>query len=149
MKKPKLLDFYCGAGGTAMGYSKAGFSVYGIDNKPQPNYPFPFLQMDALEALDTLLSGEGLTFSNGETLYLADFDALHASPPCQHATFIANQWRKAGYKYPELIEPTRKRLKDTGNIHYRKCCRGRFNKPDTPFRSYVWVEGHSPKVIRM
>ena len=81
--KPKLLDLFCGAGGAAMGYHGAGFIPYGVDNKPQPHYPFPFLLMDALEAMERLLRGEGLTFSNGETLYLEDFDAYHASPPCQ------------------------------------------------------------------
>jgi len=67
-----------------MGYYRAGFEVYGVDNKPQPHYPFPFLQMNALEAMERLLRGEGLTFSNGETLYLKDFDAYHASPPCHY-----------------------------------------------------------------
>jgi len=86
--KPKLLDLFCGAGGAAMGYHRAGFDPYGIDNKLQPHYPFPFLLMDALEAVDRLLRGEGLTFNNGETLYLADFLAFHASPPCQEYSII-------------------------------------------------------------
>lgn len=75
--KPRLLDLFCGAGGCSEGYRRAGFEPYGIDNKPQPHYPFPFLLMDALEAMDRLLRGEGLTFSNGETLYLSDFAAFH------------------------------------------------------------------------
>ena len=83
MSKPRLLDTYCCASGCSEGYSRAGFEPYGIDIKPQPHYPFPFLQMDALEALDRLIKGEGLTFSNGEMLYLKDFAAVHASPPCQ------------------------------------------------------------------
>ncbi|GAI84776.1 unnamed protein product [marine sediment metagenome] len=39
--KPRLLDLFCGAGGTSMGYYRAGFQLYGIDNKPQPHYPSP------------------------------------------------------------------------------------------------------------
>ncbi|KKK72901.1 hypothetical protein LCGC14_2899230, partial [marine sediment metagenome] len=27
--KPKLLDLFCGAGGVAMGFHRAGFAVYG------------------------------------------------------------------------------------------------------------------------
>ena len=112
--KPKLLDLFCGAGGAAMGYYHAGFSPYGIDNKPQPHYPFPFLQMDAIEAMDKLLKGEGLTFSNGETLYLADFSAFHASPPCQFASMAAQQWRKEGREYINHIPATRELLLQTG-----------------------------------
>ena len=29
--KPRLLDLFCGAGGCAMGYHRAGFEVVGID----------------------------------------------------------------------------------------------------------------------
>jgi len=92
-----------------MGYYRAGFEVYGIDNKPQPHYPFPFLQMDALEAIGKLLRGEGLTFSNGETLYLADFAAFHASPPCQHYTMMQNIVKNKD-NHPDLIASTRDRL---------------------------------------
>jgi len=111
--KPKLLDLFCGAGGASMGYYRAGFALYGIDNKPQPHYPFPFLQMDALEAMDRLLRGEGLTFSNGETLYLSDFAAFHASPPCQHYTMMQNIVKRRD-AHPDLIAPTRDRLIATG-----------------------------------
>jgi len=109
--KPKLLDLFCGAGGASMGYYRAGFAPYGIDNKPQPHYPFPFLCMDALEAMDRLFKGEGLTFSGGETLYLPDFVAFHASPPCQ---FAINQYR--GRKV-NLIPAIRERLLKTGKLY--------------------------------
>jgi DNA (cytosine-5)-methyltransferase 1 len=112
--RPKLLDTFCCAGGAAMGYHQAGFEPYGIDIKPQPHYPFPFLCMDALEALDRLIKGEALTFSNGETLYLRDFAAIHASPPCQFGSMATQQWRAAGREYPNLISPTRKQLVKSG-----------------------------------
>lgn len=68
MSKPYILDLFCGAGGAAMGYHRAGFEVVGVDHKPQRHYPFEFIQGDALDFA---------------ALHGWHFDAIHASPPCQ------------------------------------------------------------------
>ena len=80
--KPRLLDLFCGAGGAAMGYHRAGFDVVGVDMKPQPRYPFEFQQLDAMEVLDWIVDPLHATGS----YLIGDFDAIHASPPCQDHT---------------------------------------------------------------
>jgi len=100
---PRLLDLYCGAGGAAAGYARAGWDVVGVDLNPQPRYPFGFRQADALAYLDE---------------YGVDgFDAVHASPPCQAFSSVAKQARlryPGRFAHPDLVEPTRARLVASG-----------------------------------
>ena len=120
----KLLDLFCGAGGAAMGYHRAGFEVVGVDNRPQKNYPFEFIQMDAFEALER---------------FGPHFDAIHASPPCQAWVDSANK-----SKHPQLIEPVRDALKETGLPYVIE------NVDSAPLRDWVMLCGtmFGLKVIR-
>lgn len=101
--RPRLLDLFCGAGGAAMGYHRAGFDVVGVDIAPQPNYPFPFTQGDALELLR-----DGIRVPGS---YVDQFAAIHASPPCQRWAAITVKER---WNHPDLITPTRELLEWTG-----------------------------------
>lgn len=89
----RLLDLFCGAGGAAMGYHRAGFDeIVGIDIDPQPDYPFEFVQADALHVA-----------SHWD---LDSFDLIHASPPCQ-AHSALTKGTNAGRRYVDLIDATR------------------------------------------
>jgi DNA (cytosine-5)-methyltransferase 1 len=110
-KRRYILDLYCGAGGVAKGYYDAGFEPIGVDNMSQPNYPYRFIQADALEVLDLLLLGGSLLDLGGPDLVLGDFVASHASPPCQE---YSRTRRLHSVEHPMLIVPTRDRLKALG-----------------------------------
>jgi DNA (cytosine-5)-methyltransferase 1 len=125
--RPKLLDLFCCEGGAAAGYTDAGFDVFGVDlfkhlnergqrvGFSQDRYPYPSLQMDALECMSRLISHQALTFSDGQTLTLDDFSAIHASPPGQHASAGTRAMRAHGDdRHPTLIEPVREHLQLTG-----------------------------------
>lgn len=100
-ERPRLLDLFCGAGGAAMGYHRAGFDVVGVDIRPQPRYPFEFVQDDALKWAASLARG----YRTGE------FDAIHASPPCQKWTPYSRTGKVRDY--PDLIGETRHLLEQT------------------------------------
>lgn len=94
--KPRLLDLFCGAGGCTKGYQRAGFHVTGVDLNPQPRYCGEvFFQADALEFLR----------DHGR-----EFDAIHASPPCQGYSRMPRR----GREYPMLIESVRSALELAG-----------------------------------
>jgi DNA (cytosine-5)-methyltransferase 1 len=92
----RILDLFCGIGGAADGYRRAGFtSIVGVDIKWQPRFPvcldrFQFVQTDAIEYLR----------DHGH-----EFDAIHASPPCQAHSALRHLHPEKSYEC--FIERTR------------------------------------------
>ncbi|MGX7895507.1 DNA cytosine methyltransferase [Tsuneonella sp. HG222] len=93
----RLLDLFCCAGGAGMGYHQAGFEVVGVDIRPQPRYPFEFIQADCLTLDPT---------------FVASFDVIHASPPCQAHTALKAM--PDARVHADLIPATRAMLRDSG-----------------------------------
>ena len=87
----RILDLFCGAGGAGKGYMDAGFDVTGVDIAAQPDYPGTFVQGDAL----AYIAAHG-----------HEFDAIHASPPCQASCTLTKGTNK-GSEYLNLIPATR------------------------------------------
>lgn len=67
-KKFRILDLFCCEGAGADGYAQAGFDIVGVDIDKQRRYPYTFVQADWKEYL---------------CAEWQNFDAIHASPPCQ------------------------------------------------------------------
>jgi len=122
----RLLDLFCGAGGAGMGYHRAGFEVVGVDIKPQPHYPFEFHQADALEFCAE---------------YGAEFDVIHASPPCQNYTgmrrITESRFGACKTEHPDLIADTRRVLLATGKIYIIE------NVQNSPLQTQVILCGAS------
>jgi DNA (cytosine-5)-methyltransferase 1 len=107
LRQARVLDLYCGQGGAAVGYWRAGFEVVGLDIKDQSKrYPFEeFIQGDAIEFLKFLVGRDGRALLHG-------LDLIHASPPCQRYSVAVTNANKT--KHPDLIAPTRELLEETG-----------------------------------
>lgn len=118
MQPPKrVLDLFCGAGGAAMGLHQAWpeAEIVGVDVKPQPRYPFRFVQADAME------------------YPLEGFDFVWASPPCQKFTAMKTMWNAK--EHPDLLSPIRERLLATGKPFVVE------NVPNAPLHNPVTLCG--------
>jgi DNA (cytosine-5)-methyltransferase 1 len=102
MARPRLLDLFCGAGGAAVGYHRAGFEVVGVDINPQPRYPFKFVQDDAVALMSTYPWWDE-----------PPFHAIHASPPCPRYSMMTKV-SGTPTDHPDLMEPVRELLSKTG-----------------------------------
>jgi DNA (cytosine-5)-methyltransferase 1 len=115
----KLLDLFSGAGGAGVGYARVGFTVTGVDLAPQPRYPFTFVQGDALAYLRE---------------HGAEYDVIHASPPCQRYSSMTGRWGRSG-SHPDLVDPTRDLLQMSGRPYIIE------NVPGAPLRDPLMLCG--------
>ena len=103
-----------------MGYSQAGFTeIVGVDIVPQPNYPFTFIQGDAL----------------APPVELGGFDLIHASPPCQAYSIATVQLRAAGVEYLNAVASTRALLETSGRSWIME------NVPGSPLHHHLVLCG--------
>jgi DNA (cytosine-5)-methyltransferase 1 len=103
-----------------MGYMRAGFEVHGVDINPQPNYPFEFTQGDVMSLDPEWISD--------------NFDAVAASPPCQHYSVTSSLHTN---EYPDLVGPVREMLIDTCLPYVIE------NVPGAPLKNPVTLCGSS------
>ena len=101
----RLLDLCCKAGGCSFGYKQAAddlgleIEIVGVDIEEQPNYPFQFIQADAVEFLKE---------------NWRDFTHVHASPPCQNYTTGTAVHRAQGKEYRDNLAAVRETMILTG-----------------------------------
>jgi DNA (cytosine-5)-methyltransferase 1 len=120
----KVLDLFCGAGGASMGYHRAGFEVTGVDLKHGKRYPFKYIRLNVMEL---------------QPSDLAEYDLIHASPPCQTHSITRNLRIAQGKQTDklDLIEPTRELLKASGKPYIIE------NVPGAPLFKPVQLCGSS------
>lgn len=119
MRRPKMLDLYCGEGGVAMGYYRAGFDVFGVDNNPArlERYPFPCVEADAIEYL----------LEHGQ-----EYEVRHASPTCTGYSRGTAAIPDRFDRYDRLIAATREALIEVGGPYVIENVEDAAPELDTP-----------------
>ena len=99
--QPRLLDLFACEGGAGVGYDRAGWRVEGVelDKNRAARYPFTVHVTDAIEYVK----------EHGH-----EYDAIHASPPCQWYTRGNAPRRGEPSKWERTIPPIREALEATG-----------------------------------
>ncbi len=109
-----------------MGYFRAAkklgyeIEIVGVDIEPQLNYPFKFIQADAVSYL----------LENHK-----NFTHVHASPPCQNYTNATSKFRNAGKEYRDNLSEVREAIKKTGLPGIIE------NVPNAPIRPDIVLRG--------
>jgi DNA (cytosine-5)-methyltransferase 1 len=121
----RVLDLFCGGGGAARGYVKAGATVDGVDIKSHwKSYPGDFYIADALKFA---------------VMFGRNYDFIHASPPCQgyssHTTSHSSKYvsYSKGKDEPKLISKIREVLEDTNKPFVIENVMGARNNMEDPF----------------
>jgi DNA (cytosine-5)-methyltransferase 1 len=126
--RPQVLDLFCCQGGAAKGYEDAGFTVAGgVDLDPQPRYPYPFVQADAVRFL----------YEHAEWIR-QNVALAHASPPCQ---LDSDCQRIMDNEHPDLIGPTRDALEFVGVPYVLENVGGALPKLRAPVELCGWMFG--------
>lgn len=126
--RPLALDLFCGAGGASMGLHRAGFDVVGVDIRPQPRYPFRFVQGDGLQP----------------PFDLRQFDFIWASPVCKRWTDGATaRMANGGFEYPDQIAAVRDLLQEAGRPYAIE------NVMKAPLRADIILHGHMFPELRV
>lgn len=125
MSALRMLELFTCAGGSGMGYHRAGFEVVGVDIARQRHYPFEFHQGDALKFL---------------LEHHQEFDVFHASPPCQAFTLAQ---RIQGNEHPDYVAATRAAFELIGKPWVIE------NVPGSPLRDPVVYCGASFPGLRV
>lgn len=100
---PTALDLFCGGGGAAEGYRRAGFRVIGID------------LADHADSFGRVGEFHRMDWRDGLDKFIADADVIHASPPCQKYSQLTRWGRKGNVdRHPDLIGPVREALAASG-----------------------------------
>lgn len=123
LRRLRLLDLFCGAGGCSAGYERAGFDVVGVDLNPACEAYYHRVCGGAFVCADALdyLGAHG-----------REFDAIHASPPCQAHSPLRHVTRRT---YHDMIATTREALLIAGKPYVIE------NVPGAPLETSVMLCG--------